>query len=48
MSTEIFELSEEEILAIAGAGQIAPPASQSISATAIYPEIENDPPLPPG
>lgn len=40
MSTEIFELSEEEILATAG-GEIDLPAAMQAS---IYPEVDNDPP----
>lgn len=45
LNTEIFELSEEEVLAIAGADQIAPQATMQ---TSIYPEVDNEPPLPPG
>lgn len=46
LSTEIFELSEQEILAIAGASQIDPPAAALTSATEgiEVPQIENNPP----
>lgn len=46
MNTEIFELSEEEILAIAGGSDIDPPVAASASSTegVDIPEVDNNPP----
>ncbi|WP_267874990.1 hypothetical protein [Massilia eburnea] len=40
MSTEIFELSEQEMLATAGGSQVEPSAAQ----TSDYPIVDNNPP----
>lgn len=44
MCAEIIELSQEEILAVAGGGQIDPPARANSIADNDFPEIENVPP----
>jgi len=43
LNQEIFELSEVEIMAIAGGSQINPPAAQVALETEV-PQIDNNPP----
>lgn len=44
MHIEIVELSDEQIAFISGGAEIDPPATAQSS---IYPEVDNNPPIPP-
>lgn len=44
MNTEVFEITTDDIELVSGTALIDPPSALSSD---VYPEVDNDPPVPP-